>query len=177
MSHRSSRQSMRRTAPHRDPRNQGHILDRLELQMFEKDKRRIVSCSAKSADAEVFPFELLKIGNSGTSEHDLVILVFNRGNEHEVIAREIRLHDRANVYNRRVSADQSLGRDLTATQEDGLDLETILVEQSHLFGYPDVALTKPQRWITDADFLQGLATGRARSYGAGKRPYKSKLDD
>src|SRR5262245_30004323 len=144
--------------------------------MFEKDKRRIVSCSAKSADAEVFPFELLKIGNSGTSEYDLIILVFDRGNEHEVIAREIRLHDRANVYNRRVSANQSLGRHLTAAQEDRLDLEAILVEQSYLFGYPDVALTKTQRWITDPDFLQGLAARRPRGYG-GERPYKSKLDD
>src|SRR5215510_4090064 len=145
--------------------------------MFEKDKCRIVRCSAKSTDAKIFSFELFKVGNSGTGEHDLVILVLHRGNEHEVIAREIRLHHRADVYNRRVSANQSLGRDLTATQEDGLDLETILVEQSHLFSYPDVALTKTQRWITDPDFLQGLAAGRPRSYGAGERPYKSKLDD
>src|SRR5499426_1446167 len=145
--------------------------------MFEKDKCCIVRCSAKSTDAEFFSFELFKVGNPGTGEHDLVILVFNRGNEHEVVAREIRLHHRANVYDRRVTADQSLGRDLTATQEDGLDLETILVEQSHLFGYPDVALTKTQRWITDADFRQGLAAGRPRDHGAGERPYKSKLDD
>src|SRR5215510_904770 len=145
--------------------------------MFEKDKRCIVSRSAKAADAEIFPFELFKVGNSGTGEDDLVILVLHRGNEHEIIAREVRLHHRADVYNRRVSANQSLGRDLTATQEDGLDLETILVEQSHLFGYPDVALTKTQRWITDADFLQGLAAGRPRDHGAGERAHKSKLDD
>src|SRR5262245_48672866 len=112
--------------------------------MFEKDKCRIVRCSSKSTDAEIFPFELLKVGNAGTGEHDLVILILHRGNEHEVITREIRLHHRANVYNRRVTANQSLGRHLTAAQEDGLDLETILVEQSHLPGDPDVALPKTQ---------------------------------
>src|SRR5262245_6247020 len=145
--------------------------------MFEKDKRCIVSCSAKSADAEIFSFELLKIGNSGTGEYDLVILVLHRGNEHEVITGEIRLHHRANVYDRRVTANQSLGCHLTATQEDGLDLEAIFVEQSHLFGYPNVALPKPQRWITDPDFLQGLAAGRPRDHGAGECAHKSKLDD
>src|SRR5215475_3627685 len=145
--------------------------------MFQKDKRCIVRCSAKSTDAKIFSFELFKVGNSGTGEHDLVILVLHRGNEHEVIAREIRLHHRANVYNRRVTANQSLGRHLTASQEDGLDLETILVEQSHLPGDPDVALPKTQRWITDSDFLQGLAVSLLRDHGADERAHKSKLDD
>src|SRR5262245_25444442 len=145
--------------------------------MFEKDKRCIVSRSAKAADAEIFSFELLKVGNSGTGEDDLVILVLHRGNEHEVIAREICLHHRANVYNGRVTANQSLGCHLTATQEDGLNLEAILVKESHLFGDPDVALPETERWIADSDFLQGLAAGRPRGHGANEHAHKSKRDD
>src|SRR5262245_35936296 len=130
--------------------------------MFEKDKRCIVSRSAKAADAEIFPFELFKVGNSGTGEDDLVILVLHRGNEHEIIAREVRLYHGANVYNGWVTVNQSLGCHLTATQEDRLNLETILVKEFHLFGDPDVALLETERWIVDSDFLQGLAAGRPR---------------
>src|SRR6266550_4634804 len=145
--------------------------------MFEKDKRCIVRCSAKTADAEIFPFELLKTGNSRTGEHDLVILVLHCGNEHEAVAREVRLHDCADVDDRRIAARQCLGCNLAAPQEYGLDLEAVLIEESHLFGHPNIALPETERWITDSDFFKRLGTGRSRGKGADKRADDTKRGD
>src|SRR6266536_4357807 len=145
--------------------------------MLEKDKRRVVRCSAKTTDAEIFPFELFKTGNSWTGEDDLVILVLHRGNEHEIVAREVRLHDRAEVDDGRIAARQCLGCNLAAPQEYGLDLEAVLIEESHLFGHPNIALPETERWITDSDFFKGLGAGRSRGEGADKRADDTKRGD
>src|SRR4030095_7494014 len=145
--------------------------------MFEKDKRRVVRCRAKSADAEIFSVELLQAGNSWTDEYDLVILVLHRGNEHEVVAREVRLYDRADVDDGRIAARQCLGCNLSAPQEYGLHLEAVLIEESHLFGHPNIALPETERGIADSDFFKRLGAGRPRGDGGGESAHKRTLDD
>ena len=93
---------------------------------------------------------------------DQIIFGFHRGDEHEVVPLDRRLNHRADIDDRRIAADQRLRRHLSAAKKDRLDFQAVLVEKSHLFGDPNIALAKAERRVTDLDPLERLGVSRGR---------------
>src|SRR5437867_2590125 len=73
--------------------------------------------------------------------------------EHQVVARQVGLNNRDDVDDGRLARGQSLSRNLSSAQKDGIDIQTILFEQAFFFGNPDMALGESQERITEADFF------------------------
>jgi len=100
----------------------------LKIQVFHEDQRGIVRGGAEAADTEAFALELLEVGDAGPGKNDLIIARLDGGDEHEIKPRQIGLHHCADVDDRGIAACQCLSGDLTTTQENRFDFQTVLLK-------------------------------------------------
>ena len=110
--------------------------------MLEQDIGGVMGRRTVAANAELLAFEFFEFVDAFAGENNLIVLCFHGGDEHEVVALQARLHDRADVDDRRIAGHQRLGRHLAAAQKDRLDFQAVFGEQAHFFRHPDVAWRK-----------------------------------
>src|SRR6476660_4150920 len=127
--------------------------------MLEQHIGGVMRRRAETADGEPLAFEIFELVDAFARKDNLIVVVLHGGDEHEVVTLQARLDNRTDVNDRRITGDQSLGRHLSAAQEDRLDLKLILGKESHFSGNPNIALTKTERRVADANSLQGLRLG------------------
>ncbi len=106
---------------------QGEFFE-IDAEVAGEDDRSVMGCRVEAGDAEALAFELFQLGDSRTGKHDQVVFGFDRGGEHEIVALNRRLDDGADIDDRRIAADQRLGRHLAAAKQDRLDFQTVFGE-------------------------------------------------
>ena len=121
--------------------NEGQFFD-VGVDVAGDDDRSVMGCRVEAGDADALAPELFQLGDARAGENDQVVFVFHRGDEHDVVPLNRRLDHGADIDDRRIAADQRLGRHLAAAKQDRLDFQAIFVEQPHLAGDPDVTLAK-----------------------------------
>lgn len=86
------------------------------------------------------------------------------------MALEARLHDRANVHNRRITSHQRLGCHLPAAKKDHLGIEAMFLEQARILRHPNMNLVIGNGRVPDFDL--SLLGVRRRSYENSQQEYK-----
>ena len=141
-------------------RHERHIFAGLEIEFLKENQRRIVGCRSEAADAEAFALELLHLRDgSWAGENTLVVRVFHRGNEHDVMTLQIRNDNIADRHDGRIAAGERLDRHLPAAQKDQLHVQPILAKNSFVLRHPELPLPRADRGITDADLMERLSLG------------------
>ena len=70
---------------------------------------------AVAADAESLAFEIFEFVDAFARENNLIVLGFDGGDQHQVVALQAGLHDGADIDDRRIAGHQRLGRHLATT--------------------------------------------------------------
>src|SRR5262245_25236989 len=121
--------------------------------MLRQNDRGKVRRRAKAADADSFAFQLFEPGDSRLGEYRRIVVDLHAGDKNEVMPRQSGLDHLPDAHEWRIAAGQRLNRQLPAAQKYRLDVEAVFLEQSGVLRHPDVALTKTEGGIAEADFL------------------------
>ena len=87
-----------------------------------------MGCRAKAAHAEAFSLELLDLGYIRTGDNRIIITVFRRGDENDIMPLQAGLDHRADIDDRRIAGDQRLRRHLSAAEENNFGIQTVFLE-------------------------------------------------
>ena len=122
----------------------------------------------KAADAEALALELLHLGNgSRTREHALIVGIFHRADQHDVMALQVGDDDIADGDDGRIASGERLNRHLPAAQKYQFDIQPVLAEDALVFGQPKLGLARADGWIADANFLHRLSAGAGQKKSTG----------
>ena len=91
------------------------------------------------------------------SKYALVVRVFDRADEHDVVALQIGDDHVADGNQGWIAAGEGLNRYLSAAEKYQLDIETMLAEYPFVLGNPELRLARADRRITDANFTERLS--------------------
>ena len=116
------------TVTRRTGNYQRHVLIGLQIEFLKQDQRRIVRRRTKAADAEPFALELLDLADAGPRHHRIVVRVFRRGDQDDIVPLQARLHDCTDIDDRRIAGDQRLRRHLTAAEKNDFGVEAVLAK-------------------------------------------------
>ena len=141
-------------------RHERHILVGLEIEFLEENQRRVVGCRSEAADAEALALELLHLRDgSRTGENTLVVRVFHRADEHDVMPLQIGNDNIADRDDGRIAAGKRLNRHLPAAQKNQLHVQPILAKNSFILRHPELPLPRADGRIADANLLERLSAG------------------
>src|SRR4030095_4600061 len=141
-------------------RHERNILVGLEIEFLKENQRRIVGCRSEAADAEALALQLLHLHDGPwTGENTLVIRVFHRAAEYDVIPLQIRNDNIADRDDGRIAAGKRLNRHLPAAQKNQLNVQPILAKNSFILRHPELPLPRAERWIADPNLVERLSAG------------------
>ena len=87
-----------------------------------------MGCRTKAADAEAFSLELLNLGYIWTGDDRVVITVFRRGDENDIMPLQTGLHHRADIDDGWIPRDERLSRRLSTAEENNFGVQTVFLE-------------------------------------------------